>query len=311
MKPLIIYIAEDDHGDMSYGSLTEEIIKDCTLKGLKTKTFSEFPSQTLKSKKQKIRNGLHPTNYKITDDVMTLETDREIVEKTAKFLDEEFIEMGLMKERYVRYEETFKNLKELNPNINIEELIAKREEFVDNPELLELMKLDATTGEISGKEEIGNIENFYAYWRSPMHYKMTHERMVEHIKTALEEEILSKQNSNVVIISVGSPHIPGLDKQLSSLEEPITHFKDSRKIIVGKFPKNLYGLDKYVFEGTPEECKKVGDLVEFTVDIKERKAIIPDLIAKAISSTNNNMLPSDYIKSPSMDKINEDKSHKL
>ena len=27
MKSLIIYIAEDDHGDMSYGSLTEEIIK--------------------------------------------------------------------------------------------------------------------------------------------------------------------------------------------------------------------------------------------------------------------------------------------
>ena len=311
MKSLIIYIAEDDHGDMSYGSLTEEIIKYCTLNELRTKIFSEFPSQTLKSQKQKVRNGLESTNYKVTDDVMTLEKDCEIVKKTAEFLDKEFIEMGVMEERYKRYNETFK---EFNPTLTITALIEQRKEFIDNSELLELMRLDAKTGEISGKEKIGNLENFYAYWRSPMHYKMTHERMVEDIKTELEKDISNKENSNVIIISVGSPHIPGLDKQLTSLQEPITHFKDSKKIIVGKFPKNLTGLDKYVFEGTPKECKKVGDLVEFAVNTKERKAIIPDSIKNAILDHRQNNLnkPSSHlIKSSSMDKVNEDESRKL
>ena len=271
-KPLVIYIAEDDHGDMSYGSLTEKIIKDCRAKGLSTKTFSEFPSQTAKSQKQKPRNGLEEiTSYKVTDDVMTLESDLVSVEQTAEFLDQEFIEMGLMKERYERYKATFESLE---PNTTTQDLIDQRRGFVDNPELLEMMELDAKTGEISGADKIGDLENFYAYWRSPMHYTLTHERMTEHVSDGLKEE-----SPDVVIISVGSPHIPGLDKQLSSLP----HFQDSQKIVVGKFPKGLKGFDNYVFGGTPEACLKVGQLVDsFEIDKEKREAVIPEAIEKAI-----------------------------
>jgi CubicO group peptidase (beta-lactamase class C family) len=272
MKPLIIYIAEDDHGDMSYGSLTEKIIKDCHAKGLSTKTFSEFPSQTAKSQKQKVRNGLEEiTTYQVTDDVMTLERDRVSVEQTSEFLDQQFIEMGLMEERYERYKATFESLE---PNTTTKELIDQRRGFVDNPELLEMMELDAKTGEISGADKIGDLENFYAYWRSPMHYTLTHERMVEHVSDGLKEE-----NPDVIIISVGSPHIPGLDKKLASLSP----FQDSQKIVVGKFPTGLEGLDNYVFGGTPEECKKVGKLARFDVDLEKREALIPELIAITIS----------------------------
>ncbi len=273
-KPLVIYIAEDDHGDMSYGSLTEKIIKDCHAKGLSTKTFSEFPSQTTKSQKQKPRNGLEEiTTYKVTEDVMTLDKDRESVEANAEFLDKEFIQMGLMGERYERYKATFESLE---PGTNIEKLIDQRRGFIDNPELLEMMELDAKTGEISGADKIGDLENFYAFWRSPMHYTLTHERMVEPVRDGLKEE-----NPDVIIISVGSPHIPGLDKQLASLSS----FQDSQKIVVGKFPKGLKGLDNYVFGGTPQTCSQVGQLVDYLeVDKEKREALIPEAVKLEIDA---------------------------
>ena len=48
-SPLIIYIAETDHGDLSYSSLLRQVIEDCGSKGLSTKVFSEFESQTYKT----------------------------------------------------------------------------------------------------------------------------------------------------------------------------------------------------------------------------------------------------------------------
>jgi len=47
-KPLVMYISENDHSDMSYGSITTKIIRDCQEKGLKVQTFSEFEDQSQK-----------------------------------------------------------------------------------------------------------------------------------------------------------------------------------------------------------------------------------------------------------------------
>ena len=285
-KPLIIYIAENDHGDMSYGSLAEQIIKDCHAKGLSTKTFAEFPSQSGKAQKQTTRPS--------AANLMTLDNSPESVEATAKFLDQEFIEIGNMRERYVRYEDTWKQLEQ---GIKGEQLIELREEYIDNPELLKLMKNDLTTGEISGKDKIGDLANFYAYWRSPMHYALTHERMVEDVRRNLESG-----NPDVMIISVGTPHIPGLDKQL-------TEFQNCQKIIVGQFPKGLNPYENYVYGGTPEACAKVGQLVDsFEVDLDKKEALVPEALKLAIDEIFQVNMANSKIKKD--EKIHKDEGSK-
>ncbi len=257
-EPLVIYIAENDHGDMSYGSLVEQIIKDCHEKGLSTKTFSEFPSQTAKSQKQKSR----------TPDLMNINNSRESVEATAKFLDGEFIEMGSIQGRYPMWDSTWKQLPE---GTTPEQLVMHLRNNVDNPELLEMMERDLVTGEISGADKIGNLENFYAYWRSPMHYKQTHEIMAKDVR----DNLSATGNPDVVILVAGNPHIPGLDQQLPE-------FRDSQKIVVGNYPQGLDALGKILFGGTPKACATVGKPVSFEVDFDKKEAIIPDAVKEAI-----------------------------
>lgn len=48
-KPLIIYIAETDHGDMSYSYLLRGIIEECDAKKLNLKVLSEFGNKNIKS----------------------------------------------------------------------------------------------------------------------------------------------------------------------------------------------------------------------------------------------------------------------
>ena len=57
-RPLVIFVGESDHGDMSYGSLVEKILIDAEEKGLSTKVFSEFPTQSYKAERQSEGIGL-------------------------------------------------------------------------------------------------------------------------------------------------------------------------------------------------------------------------------------------------------------
>lgn len=46
--PLVIYIAENNHSDMSYSSLLKQLIEECDRRHLDVRVFSEFESQTYK-----------------------------------------------------------------------------------------------------------------------------------------------------------------------------------------------------------------------------------------------------------------------
>jgi len=256
-KPLVIYIAENDHGDMSYGSLMEQIIKDCHEKGLSTKIFSEFPSQTTKSQKQKAR----------TSDLMSLKNSSESVEETAKFLDSQFIEMGSIQARCPMWNDTWKSLPE---GTTTEQLVLSLKSNVDNPELLRLMEDDLKTGAISGADKTGDLENFYAYWRSPLHYKQTHEQMAKDVKDNLKEGI-----PDVIIMVAGTPHIKGLDQQLTEL-------KNSKKIVVGNVPQCSTALENFLYSGNPKLIDDIGITTGFEVDLEQQKAIVPDVVIKII-----------------------------
>ena len=107
-SPLIIYIAEDDHCDMSYSSFLRQVIKDCNSKGLSTKVFSEFESQTyktngmthaLKGDREKSLNGV-PADIDEQLRVLRNVPSKETHIETTEFLDRHFIAMGGVKKRW-------------------------------------------------------------------------------------------------------------------------------------------------------------------------------------------------------------------
>ncbi len=270
-SPLIIYVAENDHGDMSYGSLMEQIIKDCQAKGLSVKTFSEFPSQSLKSQRQTPR----------IPELMNLQNSRESVEATAQFLDGQFIQMGDLQNRNSRYDATWNSLLEDLTPVTPEQLVKLLEDNVDNPELLKAMKNDLVAGEISGKDQIGNLKNFYDYWRNPLHYKQTHELMAKDVM----DNLTTLGTPDVVIIVAGSPHLIGIDQQLT--------VKSSQKIVVGNHPQGLDPLSNLIFSGTPEICAGIADSVGFEVDLKKQAALVPAIVKEMIDEKSQSKIIAD------------------
>lgn len=55
-NPLILYIAESDHGNMLYSSGLKQLIEKCENDGLNAKAFSEFQSQTQKLETNRLIN---------------------------------------------------------------------------------------------------------------------------------------------------------------------------------------------------------------------------------------------------------------
>ena len=276
-KPLVIYVAENDHGDMSYGSLIEKIIKDCQEKGLSTKTFSEFSSQTAKSQKQIPR----------TPDLMNLTNSQENIEKTAKFLDSQFISMGNIQARISMWSDTQKRLP---AGTTPDQLFLSLKSNVDNPELHRLMEDDLKTGAISGANKIGDLENFYAHWRSVLHYKQTHEEMAKDVRNNLQ----TKGNADVIIIVAGSPHLPGLNQQLHE-------FRDSSKIVVGNFPEGLDPLNNLIYSGSPEFVAGIGKIISFEVDLDKKEAIVPYIIKRMIDEKSESKAKSQKHKIDALD----------
>jgi hypothetical protein len=93
-RPLVIFVGESDHGDMSYGSLVEKILIDAEEKGLSTKVFSEFPTQSNKAQEQ---SGIELINIP------------ENFEDTKRLLDEKFSKMGDLDGRMALYEQTMED----------------------------------------------------------------------------------------------------------------------------------------------------------------------------------------------------------
>jgi hypothetical protein len=152
------------------------------------------------------------------------------------------------------------------------------------------MEDDLKTGVISGADKIGDLENFYAYWRSPLHYKQTHEEMAKDVMGNLQ----TTKTPDVIIIVAGSPHLPGLNQQLQEL-------KDSPKIVVGNFPQGLNPLNSYIYSGTPEVVAGIGRTVGFEIDLDRKKALVPDVVKEIIDEKSESKTKSQKQKIDALD----------
>lgn len=276
-EPLVIYIAETDHGDMSYSSLLRKVIEDCNSKGLKTKVFSEFGNEQLKSQDEKLM-----TQASNLSNV----PEKEIHESTTKILNERSIPMGNLYERFTQH---IPNAWESLPdNIRPSTLFEARKSQIDNPETLELLEAEIRIRQANQENKAGKIgdrdwgeknddSDVANVWGNGNAFvqQMTHQ--------AMAEDVARKRNGDedVIIMIAGSPHIYGIDKELGS------EFQDCQKLVVGNFRE--FELDLSSLESIRQaqhlsgkaSCQEVGEVVGFEVGL-DKQATIPSIISEAL-----------------------------
>ena len=217
-SPLIIYIAETDHGDMSYSSLLRQVIEDCGSKGLSTKVFSEFESQTYKV------NGMANNSRDDAIDGAAVDIERQLAVlrnvpskethiETTEFLDRHFIAMGGVQKRWREIvPQTWEQLPEEIKKGTPENLLRHFEErgAIDNPAILKMMRDDVTKGERPTEDGVmdanTNAKSYYDYWGGCLNYKFIHEGMAQDVRNNL----VGQSAPDVVIMIAGKEHIQGL-----------------------------------------------------------------------------------------------------
>jgi len=270
-KPAIFYIAENDHGDMTYSSLLKQMIEDCDSKDLKIKVFSEFPNQTDKVKTQQLKN---------------VPAESIIHNETTELLDARMIPMGDLKARYNKlFPESWNSYSEdLTPS----QLFENYKDQIDNSEVLELMEEEIKSriekeaiftknadlriigeGNSSGKENGGDLHSFNRL-RTSFHFKQIHSEMASDVEAGLDGD------EDVVIMIAGTPHIPGLNQELES------KFQDSRKLVIGNFQERSQDGDHALATLGKKSCPSVGEVVGFQVDPMTNQALIPFKIRSRI-----------------------------
>ena len=285
-SPLIIYIVETDHGDMSYSSLVRQLIEDCASKGLSTKVFSEFESQTYKvnGMSNGDRDGAidgAPVDIERQLEVLRNVPSKETHIQTTEFLDNHLIAMGGVKKRWRELvPQTWKTLPEEIKTGTPENLLRHFEELgaIDNPAILQMMKDDVTKGDLPRKDGVvdasTNPESYYRYWGGCLNYKFIHEGMAQDVKKGLADQA----TPDVIIMIAGKDRIQGLSQQF---DLHLPDFADSQKVVI----RNSKEVD---IDG-------VGQLIEFEFDKEKKEAHTPDLLGKM---TSNRSL-SKKITSPS------------
>ena len=269
-NPLIIYIAETDHGDMSYSSLLRQVIEDCASKDLSTKVFSEFESQTYKV------NGMANNSRDAAIDGVPVDIERQLEVlrnvpskethiDTTKFLDRHFIAMGGVKKRWSElvpqtWEQLPKKIKKGTP----ENLLGHFEKrgAIDDPAILQMMRDDVTKGELAKKDASTNSESYDRYWGGCLNYKFVHEGMAQDVKKGL-----AGATPDVLIMIVGKAHIQGLNQQF---DKQLPQFANSQKVVIRN-------SKEVVIDG-------VGQLIEFGFNQETKKAHIPDLLSEIMMS---------------------------
>jgi hypothetical protein len=269
-SPLIIYIAETDHGDISYSSVAEKIIKECDAKGLRTSVFSEFGNKEkgLGSEDEKSLVGYFPQ------------------EQVNKFVNERCVPMGNVFNRFTKLipaaEATF------SEDITPSQTFDQRRSYVDNPETLKLLAAEITVRQQNQKEGIGEVGNqdsagkngadFKKFWGNANAFVQTtaHQEMAQDVARMISGQ------EDVVIMIAGAPHIYGLDKALGAT------FQNCEKLVVGNFQEfevdlsNLESIENAKRLCGKKSCESVGSVLGFEVSI-DKQAAVPDMVTKAIS----------------------------
>jgi hypothetical protein len=269
-KPLVIYIAETNHGDISYSSAAEKIIKECDAKGLKTRVFSEFGNKEkgLGSEDEKSLVGYFPK------------------EQVNKFVNERCVPMGNVFNRFTKLipdvEKTFP--KDVTPS----QIFNQRKTYVDNPEILKLLAAEIAVRQQNQKYGIGGIGNQNSagkdgadskkFWGNANAFVQTttHKEMAQDVSKMINGQ------EDVVIMIAGAPHIYGLDKALGST------FQNCEKLVVGNFQEcevdlsNLESIENAKRLCGEESCQQVGKITDFKVS-HDKQAVVPEIISGALS----------------------------
>ena len=271
---------------MSYSSFLRQVIEDCDYKGLSTKVFSEFESQTyktngmthaLKGDREKSLDGV-PADIDEQLRVLKNVPSKETHIKTTEFLDRHFIAMGGVRKRWRElvpqtWEQLSKEIKTGTP----ENLLGHFEGLgaIDNPAILQMMKNDVTKGELPWEDGVmdasTNSESYYRYWGGCLNYKFIHQEMAQDVKKGL-----AGATPDVVIMIVGPAHLKALNEQF---DQQLPEFADSQKVVIRN-------SKEVVIDG-------VGQLIEFGFNQKTKKAHIPDLLSEMmIQKSPSKRIPS-------------------
>lgn len=127
----------------------------------------------------------------------------------------------------------------------------------------------------SGFKNGATWKNFYWFGPAVFHSEKIHGDMAQDVKRGLAQE-----NSDVIIIVAGSPHLPGLSQQLEN------DFKDCQKIVVSNPNTRVPSEPERIhFDATPEALGRIGTLTKFEIDPQNNNRVtVPPAIAAAIES---------------------------
>lgn len=271
-KPKIIYIAETDHGDISYPSITEEIIKECDNKGLKIKVFSEFGNKGM---------GLGSEDEKSAVGYFSKD-------KINQFINERCVPMGNVFNRFdiliPEAEKSFSN------DVTPSEIFEQRREYFDNPETLKLYEAEIIVRQQNQLKGIGKIgEKNSAGWNDADSKKFwgngnAFVQKTAHQEMAQDVSKMTDGKEDVIIMVAGASHIYGLDKALGQT------FKDCEKLVVGNFQEyevdltNLESIENAKRLSGKESCQQVGTIAGFEKS-HSGQAIIPETISEVLSKS--------------------------
>jgi hypothetical protein len=208
-KPLIVFIAESDHADLSYPQIAEEIIKSYESQGLKTILLTEFGNKerNIGSEQEKKLVGYFSEN------------------QINKFIDERSDSIGNVFDRFNKLIPNFLQIVENEDSQKTPvEIFEKYKDRIDNPETKKILEEEANlllaNGIMSGIEFATKNANAFVQ-------KETHESMASDAVNKIRSE-----NCDLVVVMAGSPHIYGISEEMKKLD---SQYEEASKIIVGKF----------------------------------------------------------------------------
>lgn len=294
-NPTVIFVAEGDHGDMTYSSLVKQIAEQCILRDLKFLILSEFKDQDekLATQAQNLSNIPDPKTH----------------EETTKFLNQNLIPMGNL---FKRFTEIIPNvLKALPDDVTPSMLLMELEKNVDNPETIKLLNREIEirkenekkqTGEIGERDSPGksgeDVKNFWGNGNAFVQ-SIVHREMAQDVVKALEEN----KGTQILIIFSGTSHAYGVNQEVENL---YPGFNDFQKLVVGRFQeevgvrveelKDVKSVQDAMLSSGRESCEAVGKVVSFKVNPNTKQAILPSELLQKIEEKFQKERPSGEIQ---------------
>jgi len=265
-KPIIILVGEAGHGDLSHGSLIENIAKYSQDKGLKFQIFSEFETQS-----QKIEVCKQRPEFPNKTPFINEPSDQSLRDTTA-FLDKNFIPIGNLASREKLLEERFDEFKKqgLSASEVVDQIMHENGNKLGiSPKMLEMLDPTKMT-----------LEDLKAEWGAPLHYPQIHEQMIDDLQTKRSSD------ADVVIIVTGFGHSYGMDQKLQEQFPGIDRYAVTN-FMKYQGPPDLELRKQIRFD--EEKFAPIGNqgLLGFDVDAVTKQASIPSIIQEKLDEISH------------------------